>query len=373
MIDGRSTRAALALAALGLLGACRTAAPPVAAGAAADAPPALKPLVVTPRVATDTDDPAIWINPLDPARSLVIGTEKHPQGSLHAYDLDGRIVATVRDLLRPNNVDVEYGLAIGGQPVDVAVVTERLAHRLRVFRLPELTAVDGGGLPVFEGEGERDPMGVALYKRPRDGAVFAVVSRKSGPRSGYLAQYRLEDGGGALKATKVRSFGAVSGAGEIEASAVDDALGFIYYSDEGAGIRKYHADPEAPDAERELALFGTDGFRQDREGISIYTVKDGTGYLLVSDQQAQLFRFYPREGAGGDPHAHPLLKTVRVSTVDSDGSEVTSAALGPRFPAGLFVAMSEGGTFHYYAWPDLAGPDLAVAPDGRRHTGVTTP
>ena len=74
----------------------------------------------------------------------------------------------------------------------------------------------------------------------------------------------------------------------------------------------------------------------------------------------------PREGAGGDPHAHPLLKSVRVAARESDGSEVTSARLGPRFPEGLFVAMSEGGVFHYYAWPELAAPDLAVAPGGER-------
>ena len=41
--------------------------------------------------------------------------------------------------------------------------------------------------------------------------------------------------------------------------AVDDALGFVYYSDERFGIRKYRADPDAPDAATELASFGTDG------------------------------------------------------------------------------------------------------------------
>ena len=67
----------------------------------------------------------------------------------------------------------------------------------------------------------------------------------------------------------------------------------------------------------------------------------------------------------GDPHDHPVIKSIPTSTLESDGSEVTSAALGPAFPEGLFVAMSEGRVFHYYAWPDLARPDLAVALDGR--------
>jgi hypothetical protein len=34
------------------------------------------------------DDPAIWVHPDDPARSLVLGTDK--KGGLHAYSLDGR-------------------------------------------------------------------------------------------------------------------------------------------------------------------------------------------------------------------------------------------------------------------------------------------
>jgi 3-phytase len=327
---------------------------------------------VTERVVHDTDDPAIWLHPQDRSRSLVIGTDKNVDGGLYAFDLQGRVVGKVLGLKRPNNVDVEYGLSLAGARVDIAVVTERLANAIRVFRLPELTPIDGGGIPVFEGEALRDPMGIALYKRAGDGAIYAVVGRKTGPSGSYLWQYRLQDDGtGKVRATKVRAFGAFSGQGEIEAVAVDDALGYVYYSDEAVGIRKYHADPDVPGAGVELALFGTTGFQEDREGISIYTIDAGTGYILVSDQQANQFQVFPREGAGGNPHAHPRLKAVRVSTIESDGSEVTSARLGPRFPEGLFVAMSEGGVFHYYAWPDLARPELVVAPDGVRHADVT--
>jgi 3-phytase len=219
-------------------------------------------------------------------------------------------------------------------------------------------------------------MGIALYKRPSDGAVFAIVSRKTGPSGAYLWQYRLaDDGNGHVTGTKVREFGTFSDAtsideegvaelGEIESVAVDDALGYVYYSDELTGIRKYHADPDAPDADVELALFGTDGFADQREGISIYTIDDGTGYILVSDQQGNAFRIFKREGEPGDPHDHRLVKIVKVSTNESDGSEVTSVALGERFPSGLFVAMSDNKTFQYYSWDDIAGDDLKKAPNG---------
>lgn len=319
---------------------------------------AVKPRVITEATKHDTDDPAIWVNRADPAQSLVIGTDKHTDGALVVFGLDGKIQwdKTVRGLLRPNNVDVAYDVELGQGKVDIAVVTERYAHRLRIYRLPEMVAVDGGGVPVFEGEAGRECMGIALYTRPRDGALFAVVSRvdTGAPRENYLQQLRIaDDGKGVLRGTKVRNFGTWSGKKEIEAVAVDSALGYIYYSDEHFGVRKYAADPDAPDAGRELAQFGTTGFAEDQEGISIYERPGGRGFVLVSNQSVDTFRIFPREGTPGKPHDHPLLASVRLSTRESDGSDVTNVEL-PGFPGGLFVAMSTDRTFHYYAWNDIA-------------------
>ncbi len=323
--------------------------------------PILEPRVITEQSMYDTDDPAIWIHPEDPSQSLIIGTDKDANGALYVYDLEGRIQEerVVRDLRRPNNVDIRQNVVFGTDTLDIAVTTERYENRLRAFSLPDMTPIDGGGIPVFEGTPQREPMGISLYKRPSDGALFAIVSRKDGPSGTYLWQYRLRlDDSEQLQGEKVREFGRYSGRGEIEAIAVDDELGYVYYSDEAAGVRKYHADPDLHDANVELAFFGREEFREDREGISIYQMKDGRGYILVSDQQANAFNIYPREGFGGDPHKHPMLKTVRTSTNESDGSEVTAVDLGAAFPGGLFVAMSDNRTFQYYAWNDIAGDDL---------------
>nr|WKN40379.1 phytase [Tunicatimonas sp. TK19036] len=325
----------------------------------------VSPVAKTDTTAHDTDDPAIWINPNDPARSLIIGTDKEVDGGLYVFDLQGKMIPekNVLGLQRPNNVDVEYGLMLNGQPTDIAVTTERFTHRLRIYALPDMKAVDGGGIPVFEGEtGEefRDLMGISLYKRPSDDSIFAIVGRKTGPLdSTYLWQYRLEDNGqGQVQAELVRKFGAFSGIHEIEAIAVDDALGYVYYSDETVGVRKYYADPERGNAE--LALFATEGFTEDHEGISLYTLPDGTGYILISDQQANRFHFYTREGSEGDPHAHQLVKIIETETRESDGSETVAIPLGPDYPHGLFVAMSEGKTFQIYRWEDIAGDDLQM-------------
>jgi len=342
-------------------------------------PPDVRPALATDPVTDDPDDPAIYIHPADPGRSLIIATNKvpAPKGALVVFGLDGKIRQTIDNLDRPNNVDIEYGLPLGGRPADIAVLTERLKRRLRVFRIEpdgKLTDVSSpAGLNVFEGEqGENGaPMGISLYRRARDGAIFAIVSPKTGPREGYPGQYRLsDDGAGKVKATLVRRFGRFSGQGEIEAVAVDDALGYVYYADEGDGIHKYHADPDHPEAGRELAHFGKEGFRADREGIGIYARDDGTGYILCTDQLDgnSEYHIYRREGAPGRPHDHSeVLKIVRGGADGTDGIEVTSSAAGPAFPNGLMVVMNGGPrNFLVYRWEDVANAGPVKLKPSRR-------
>ena len=332
--------------------------------------PQISPNALTPKVTTqparhDTDDPAIWVNDGNPEQSLILGTDKDRDGALYVYDLNGNILEdkVVRGLKRPNNVDVEKFAFVNGDEISIAVTTERLANKIRIFSVPSMKPVDNGGIEVFVGEEERSPMGVALYKRESDDAVFAIVSRKSGPSDGYLWQYRLTGNtDGTISANKIRAFGKYSGKEEIEAIAADNLHGYLYYSDEATGVRKYHADPDKGD--EELALFGTSGFTGDHEGISIYQINDGSGYILVSDQQANKFQIFNRIGTDENPHHHELVKVIDVSTMESDGSEVSNADLGPLFPNGVFVAMSDDKTFQFYDWEDIAGDDLLIAPDG---------
>lgn len=321
----------------------------------------------TQPVPNDPDDPSIWVNPKDPARSLIIGTNKvkAPDGALLVFGLDGAIRQTISGLDRPNNVDVEYGLRGAGGSIDIAVTTERLQHQLRIFAIN----ADGNGIRDVTSAGntrvfsdrsgeQAAPMGISMYRRPRDGAIFAIVAPKNGPMRGYLGEYRLEDdGSGHVKATFVRYFGSFSGTGEIEAVAVDDEPGYVYYADEGDGIHKYHADPDHPDAATELAHFGKEGFKGDREGIAIYQGKGGKGFIVCTDQLPgnSEYHFYRREGEPGQPHNHDtLLRIVRGSADTTDGLEISSRPLGPLFPDGIMIAMnSSARNFLLYRWSDI--------------------
>src|SRR6185295_4771606 len=137
-----------------------------------------------------------------------------------------------------------------------------------------------------------------------------------------------------VKAVLVRRFGTFSGVGEIEAIAVDDELGYVYYADEAAGIHKWRADPDAPGANQELARFGTTGYEQDREGIGIYALADGKGYIVSVDQLPgeSVFHVYRREGEPGRPHDHSrVLLSFKGGADGTDGLDVSAAPMGAAF------------------------------------------
>ncbi|MFS4468759.1 phytase [Maribacter sp. 2210JD10-5] len=310
--------------------------------------PPIAPDVITEFTLNDTDDPAIWVNPEDASKSIVFGTDKETNGAIYAFDLDGKIIEekTIRNIKRPNNVDVEYGFRLNDSTqTDILVFTEREQHQIRVFSIPDIKPLDVEGFPVFEDEElieNRLPMGLALYKSPKDDAVYAIVGRKTGPSEGYLYQYALLSDSTGVSTSLVRKFGSFSGTKEIEAIAVDDENGHIYYADEGVCIKKYHAEPNM--GNEEISCFGGEYFLRDIEGIAIANYANGEGYIIVSDQQQGAFNIFSRKD-------NSFIKAVNLSTKETDGCEVATVPLNDTFPNGLFAAMNDEKNFYFY---DLA-------------------
>ncbi len=317
--------------------------------------PVISPDVITESTLNDTDDPAIWLHPQDPSKSIVFGTDKESNGAIYAFDLRGKIIPekTIRNIKRPNNVDVEYGLRLNDSTtVDILAFTERERNQIRVFSLPEMRPLDQGGFQVFEDEKSiehRLPMGIGLYKSPKDGSIYAVVGRKSGPEKDYLYQYKLVvDSSETVQLKRVRKLGNFSGKKEIEAIAVDDENGFIYYADEGVCLRKYYAEPEM--GSDEIDCFGGEHFASDIEGIAIAKTSTDAGFLIVSDQQRGQFNIFTRQD-------NTFVKAINLGTQETDGCEVVTTKLNPTFSKGLFVAMNDERNFYFY---DLAKLNLTI-------------
>lgn len=307
--------------------------------------PVIKADIITEKTPNDSDDPAIWVNPNDPTKSIIFGTDKESDGGIYAFDLNGKILPekSIKNVKRPNNVDVAYGFRLSDSTkTDVVVFTEREKQQIRMFSVPDMKPLDNGGFKVFEDATELEhnlPMGVALYTSPSSGKLYAIVGRKTGPKDNYLYQYEIGYNGNSASTTLVRKFGKFSEKKEIEAIAVDNELGFVYYSDEQHGVRKYFAEPSK--GNQEIAMFGSDKFLEDIEGIAIAKTENDNGYIIISNQQLGEFNIFDRK-------TNAFIKAVNLGTTETDGCDVTTVNLGAKFPNGLFVAMNDNKDFYFY-------------------------
>ena len=323
-----------------------------------DSWPLVEATLSTEPVRTDPDDPSIWIHPKQSNLSLIIVTDKLArEGGIFVFDVDGKTLQHIEKLDRPNNIDVEYGFEFNSTfNVDIAVVTERAQKRLQIYgidpnqrRLYNLTGSNTGVFTDSTGDASL-PMGIALYKSPMNGKIYAFVSRKSGPRrGGYLGQYELISNGQTIDVKLIRYFGDFQGV-EIESIVVDDQLGNIYYSDEGYGIRKYHIDPTNGQI-KQIGLINTTGiWLGDSEGLALYLTSDTDGYLIITDQisNGSLFHIYERQGLNDH------VQTIQTRADKTDGIDATSLFFNDRFPRGFLIVMNEGPkNFLLYDWRQI--------------------
>lgn len=321
-----------------------------------------------PALPNNPQDAAIWVSSADANNSLVLATERtQVTGRLYSYNLIGQNAQSSNPLMQPGLVDVKSGFLLGGQTLDLAAVAEAGTALIRFFSIDratgQLTDITGFADVFKDRTGESAvPVGVALYRRASDNLGFVVVSPRSGPMTDYLYQYRLDYAAGKINLTYVRKFGEFStistpGDADVKGILIDDAAGYLYYTDKSFGIRKYLADPDAPNANTELTVFGQTEFSGDRNGLALYTKEDGTGYLLSVDQTASQSRvlLWRREGVPGYPNNHLMAATLNLNADFIDGIAVTSASLGDKYPNGLLAVSNRSGkNFLYYSWQDIA-------------------
>ena len=323
------------------------------------------PAVVRPTLETEpadsfgdaADDPAIWVNPADPSLSLVIGTDK--KLGLYVYDLDGRKVQTL-PAGKLNNVDLRYDFPLGGERVAIVTASNRSTDGISVYKIDaralKLVDVADGILPT----GFLDPYGLCMYRSVSSGEFYVFINEGG---DGKFRQWRLFDNGeGKVTTDQVREFPVGS---QTEGCVADDELGFLYVGEEDRAIWKYPAEPDG-EADRVMVDgTGSDGrLTDDVEGLALWIGEEGRGFLIASNQGADNYAVYRREGDNawvGHFHviANPELGVDGAS--ETDGLDLTSAALGDRYPGGLLVvqdgrniAPEERQNFKYVSWADVA-------------------
>ncbi|HWI71141.1 MAG TPA: phytase [Baekduia sp.] len=379
---------------------------PAAAGAA-DGPVAVSALRETPAVFddeadrdADSDDPAIWVNPLLRGRSFFVGTKKN--AGLSAFDLQGRVL---QDIPAPagggrfNNVDGLTGVRVGGLlPRDVMLVTDRGLDRLRTyvvdpiaatFGRPPLREVTAPDAPfVFsatpdEVATQTTAYGLAAFSER--GVAYAVVSRRSrtslallrlkATRSGV--SYDLVD-----TITFPKTFTLSDGTAwtpcedpgddpQFEGMVVDARRGLLYAGQEDVGIwrvavsgRGFGRTPVLQEKVREFGVpgvydpdedecvagadpgFGGTHISADVEGLTV----DG-GVLLASSQGDDTFAVFGDRGLGAYRGSFHVVDSAATDSVqESDGAQLLLTPLGSDFPRGIFITQDGD------AQPESASP-----------------
>ncbi|MBP2514863.1 phytase [Sphingomonas sp. PvP018] len=269
------------------------------------------------------DDPAIWRNPADPAKSLVIGTDK--KAGIHVYSLAGkRLSFTPADRL--NNVDLRtVGTRVIAAASDRADVD---AAHVSLFTLDTAAArlVPLGRFPVGPGEA----YGMCLWTRARDHALFGFVVLKDG----RIDQVAIDVSGGLPKVTTVRSMKLAS---QAEGCVVDDRTGLLYVAEEDVGLWRFNADPAAPATATPIAQVDGKTLVADAEGLALAPSGRRGGYLVVSSQGDNAYTLYRLPGV-------TYAGRFRIGggaidgTSDTDGIDLMLGDFGPAYPGGLFVA-----------------------------------
>ena len=278
------------------------------------------------------DDPAIWVDPRDPAQSLVIATQK--KSGLYVYDLSGRALQFLPDG-RMNNVDLRDNFTLGGRAVSLVTASNRTNNTIAIYRVDAAThrLVEAANGP--QPTALADSYGLCMYRSIRSGDTFVFIN----DTEGHMKQWRLVDAGnGRVRADLVRTFAFDS---QTEGCVADDANGALYVNEEDVGLWRMSAEPDGGDAKTMVARIADNpALKDDLEGMGIYDLGGGRGYIVLSSQGNDTYAVFRREGDNayvGSFAVTPNGARGIDGASETDGLDVTSAALGPAFPHGAFV------------------------------------
>lgn len=294
------------------------------------------------------DDPAIWVNSNNAEASLILGTDK--QYGLDVYDLTGKLKQRL-DNGRLNNVDVRYNQKLAGKVVDIAAASHRDLSAISLFAIDQTS---GHVSWVNDIKTQLDDVyGLCMAQTNQGTYVFI------NDQDGRYEQYKVISENDTWSAKRVREFVLPS---QPEGCVADDKNNRLFVGEEAAGVwlTSISADT-APDPK--LIIEVDDNLVADVEGMSIYHGTE-TSYLVVSSQGDDSYVLYSSEA----PYEYVGRFNIAMNAAtgidgasETDGLDVTSAALGSAYPDGLLVVQdgrnvmpAENQNYKLVSWSDIA-------------------
>ncbi|MEH6790674.1 phytase [Parasphingorhabdus sp.] len=292
------------------------------------------------------DDPAIWRNPDDPAKSLVIGTDK--RAGLYVFDMDGAKKSFLPEG-ELNNVDLREVMIDGRKIVLVGASIRNDLNNAHIG----LYALDTdraelkplGKFPAGAGEAYG-----FCFGQDSGGEVFAYMIGKAGD----VRELKLSFAGGVPNAVITREHKLTT---QPEGCVVDDRTGRLFVGEENAAIWLYDLNGDALVPQRFANVNGRE-LVADVEGLALAPQGENAGYLVASSQGDNAYVLYDLV-TGAYVNRFRLVDGVVDGTSETDGIEVILGDFGPRYPDGLMVVQDgdngdQTQNFKYVSWRDVA-------------------
>ncbi len=348
-------------AALGLV-LVVAAAPFLHSASAASPPASTGALVETATTAgAAAADPAIWVNPQDAAKSLILGAN---DSKLVTYDIKTGAVVAQAGVASPaagsaTAVDVRPNVSVGTTLIgDVAAVVG--SGKIRFYLIepatpnPKLTdkSANPAGIPAPDWpSGGGQFSGVCMYQSPVSNTTYAFVFANSG----QMEQFELIDNAGKIDIKLVRGGQttpwdvSAADASPLGGCVVDDELKTLYVSERDKGIWKFGAEPTDPTSGTPVDSPAPGNLMPKTQGLALVRTGAGAGYLVAStfDGAAPAatdasFAVYDR--AANNAYLGTFNLTAGTGADNCHESDAIEAAIGnfgATFPAGMFLCQDK--------------------------------
>ncbi len=277
------------------------------------------------------DDPAIWVNRLNPENSLIIGTNK--KAGLYVYNLQGEELSFY-PLGRVNNVDIRYDFKLSnGNQVDIVGACNRSDNSIIIMAIDPETYTLSDIIESRTLSSLSEVYGFAFYHDRKKNKYYAFVCAKDG----ITEQWELiPTNNSTIDLKNIRKFSFES---QTEGLVADDDFGILYAAEEHNCIWKIPADTGQAAQKSRIAM--SDSLNPkivcDLEGLTIYYGEKRNGYLIASVQGNSTYALFEREGNNRYIGSFSIGAGIIDGVEDTDGLDVSSSPLGTLYPHGILV------------------------------------
>jgi myo-inositol-hexaphosphate 3-phosphohydrolase len=308
-----------------------------------------------------TADPAIWANPQDPTKSLVLGANN--EDGLNVYDMAGSKQAQAGIASIPmTGVDSRNNVAVAGAPASVAISVGEGAARIYVIdpvtgKLADKTGTNAATPDWHQGKISM----VCMYQSPVSHNTYAFMLSNNG----QVQQFQLIDEGttGKIDLQIVRGYhSAPSNTADWDVTAtvgsqpggcvVDDENKVLYVSEKDNGIWKFGAEPSDPMTgsliDTPTTATPAGHLSGNTLGLALVKTSPDAGYLIASspadtgtDPLADSFMVYDRAAGNAFIRSFHVIEGTLDNCERTDGIDAAIDNLGAGFASGLFVCQDQ--------------------------------